>query len=298
MSLKALLLDVKRFAVHDGPGIRTTLFLKGCPLKCRWCHNPESTSPEQELAYYEHKCIQCGECVSVCPVHAHTLIDGKHFFDRSKCIACGACEDVCLGRALKLFGREVTVEDACKIVIVDCDFYEPDGGVTVSGGEPLLHAKFCAELFKCLKECGIHCAIDTCGTVSWEKFSEVLPYTDLFLYDLKHVDEELHIEYTGSSNKLIFENLEKLDRCHVPIEIRIPLIPGFNMDADSINAMGEKLRQLSSLTVVRLLAYHNFAGSKYEAVGQTNTMPKVTLPSSELLHNIADALRKFCLIVK
>lgn len=298
MSSKALLVEIKKFAVHDGPGIRTVFFLKGCPLNCKWCHNPESISPKPELADYEHKCIQCGECIPVCPTQAHTMLDSKHYFDRSKCNACGACEEVCLGSALKFFGRTTSLEEACKIALEDRDFYETTGGITMSGGEPLLQAEFCAELFKLLKKENIHCAIDTCGAVSWKKFETVLSYTDIFLYDLKHVDEKRHIEYTGSSNKLILENLVNLSKRDVPIEIRIPLIPGFNMDNESIEAIGKQLSQLSNISTVQLLTYHDFAGSKYESIGKTNNMPKVKLSSDEEINGIAEKLRKFNLQIK
>ncbi len=262
----ALLVEVKRFAVHDGPGIRTVFFLKGCPLKCRWCHNPESISPKPQLAYYKHKCINCGECILACPLKAHKLLDGKHFFERSKCNACGACEKVCLGNSLKLFGHTISVEEAYKVSLEDRDFYETDGGITISGGEPLLQVKFCIELFKLLKKEGIHCSIDTCGAVNWSAFEAVLPYADLFLYDLKHMDDKLHQEYTGCSNKLILENLERLSGLQAAIEIRIPLIPGFNDNKSSIKAMESFINKLNGIKAVKFLEYHNLAISKYKAL--------------------------------
>ena len=292
MDTTALLVEVKRFAVHDGPGVRTVFFLKGCPLKCRWCHNPESISPRAELAYYKHKCIQCGECVSVCPAQAHAMLNGKHHFERSKCTACGACEEACLGNALKFFGRSIDIDEAEKIALEDWDFYDSGGGVTMSGGEPLLQAEFCAELFKALKKENIHCAVDTCGAVSWKKLEAVLPYTDIFLYDLKHVDEKLHIEYTGCSNKLILENLKKLSESNIPVEIRIPVIPGFNMDSKSIKAIKSYLGGLSDITAVKLLAYHDLSKSKYEALGKNNDMPAAKLPSDKQMNNIACELRE------
>ena len=186
--MKAKIFEIKRFAVHDGDGIRTTVFFKGCPLKCLWCHNPEGISGETELAYYAHKCIGCAECVMACPNGAHTIEGGAHQFHREKCVACGKCEEVCLGNALTLYGKGYTVCDLLAILLKDKDFYDASGGgVTLSGGECLLHADFCAELLKELKESGVHTAVDTCGRISKAALDKVLPYTDVFLYDVKAV---------------------------------------------------------------------------------------------------------------
>ena len=284
--------EVKRFAVHDGPGVRTVLFLKGCPLRCRWCHNPEGVEPGPQLAYHDHKCLNCGECVTACPRHAHGLVDGKHVIDRTKCVACGACVEVCLGRALKFFGRRLTVEEACTAALEDRAFYTDGGGVTLSGGEPLLQAEFCAELFKLLKKEGIHCAIDTSGAVPWESFEKVLPCADIVLYDVKHVDDRLHREHTGTSNRQIVENLKRLTQCNVPVEIRIPVIPGFNDDPESVDAIGRLLGGLRNVVGVRLLPYHP-AHSKYEAIGCADTMPEVEAPSKDTIDAIAARLGRF-----
>jgi len=281
--------EINRFAVHDGPGVRTVLYLKGCPLRCRWCHNPEGVEPGPQLAYYDHKCLHCGECVKACPHHAHSLMDGKHVFARERCVACGACVEACLGRALKLFGRRLTVEEACKAVLEDRAFYTDGGGVTLSGGEPLLQAEFCAELFELLKAEGIHCAIDTSGAVRWESFAKVLPCTDMFLYDVKHADDRLHREHVGGSNRQIIENLKRLAECSVPIEIRIPVIPGFNDDPKSIDAIGALLSGLRGVVGVRLLPYHE-ARSKYGAIGRADTMPEVEAPSEDRMAAIAAQL--------
>ncbi len=290
--------DIKRLAVHDGPGIRTTIFLKGCPLRCRWCHNPESIELEPEIGYFPQKCIGCGKCVAVCPTRAHQMVDGKHIFKHELCIGCGKCVPVCLGEALEYYGREISVEDAAAAVMEDQTFYrESGGGCTVSGGEPLLQDKFCGELFRVLKKNGIHCAVDTSGAVPWTAFESVLPYTDLFLYDLKHTDEARHREQVGAGNRIILDNLRHLAQCGVPIEIRIPLIPGFNADADSINAAGKLLARLDNIIGVRLLPYH-FARSKYAVVGHADTMPTVTPPTPEQVAAASEQLRRFGLVVK
>jgi pyruvate formate lyase activating enzyme len=296
MTPPGTIFEVKRFAVHDGPGVRTALFLKGCPLRCRWCHNPEGMAPRPQLAYYGHKCRHCGECVAACPRSAHSLADGRHFFARDKCVACGACQDACLGRAIKLFGCTLTVEEAFKIAMEDRAFYRDGGGVTLSGGEPLLQDEFCAGLFRLLKKEGVHCAIDTSGAVQWESFEKVLPWTDMFLYDVKHADGRRHREHTGVSNRQIIENLKRLTQRNVPVEIRIPVIPGFNDDPESIDAIGALLGGLRNIVAVRLLPYHP-ARSKYEALGCPDTMPEVEAPSKAGLADIAARLGRFSLTV-
>jgi pyruvate formate lyase activating enzyme len=282
MNQTGTIFEVKRFAVHDGPGIRTTLFLKGCPLRCRWCHNPEGLTAKPVLAYYPEKCLHCGECVETCPHGAQAMIDGKHVLDRDTCVACGNCVEACLGRALKLYGREVTVPNARDIVLEDRDFYRDGGGATLSGGEPLLQPEFCAELFAALKEDGIGCALDTSGAVDWDSFEKILPHTDIVLYDLKHVDDALHQTYVGASNERSLANLKTLSERGIPIEVRIPLVPGFNLDEDSLQAMGSFLAGLGNIVGVRLLPYHP-AGSKFESVGQPNPMAGAEAPTSDQL---------------
>lgn len=277
--MKANIFEIKRFAVHDGDGIRTTVFFKGCPLKCVWCHNPEGISFDTELAYNSNKCISCGECVIVCPTKAHYFDNGKHEFNRVKCIKCGKCKDVCFGQALTLYGKEMSLDDIMSVILKDKDFYDnSNGGVTLSGGECLCQVDFCVELLIKLKEYKIHTAIDTCGFIPHSVLDKVIPYTDVFLYDVKAVDEQTHIDCTTKSNKKIIENLRYLDKNGCKIEIRIPFVPKFN-DYE-IEKIGKLLSKISNLVKVRILPYHNFANSKYDCLGIKNTLPS-KLPTNE-----------------
>ena len=260
--MKALISDIKRFAVHDGDGIRTTVFFKGCPLKCVWCHNPESISFAPQTAFYANKCIGCGECQ-------------KEDFTTGKC----------LGEARVLYGREMTVQELLPLLLEDRDFYENSGGgVTLSGGECLCQADFCGELLKRLKAEGIHTAVDTCGFVPRAAIDKVLPYTDIFLYDVKAIDEAVHIRCTGQSNERILENLRYIDAWGKAIEVRIPYVPGWNDDQmEKIEAF---LKPLKKVKAVKVLPYHNYAGSKYAALDMENTLPE-RLPAEEELRQAA-----------
>ncbi len=269
--MKAIISDIKRFAVHDGNGIRTTVFFKGCPLKCIWCHNPESISFKPQTAFYKNKCISCGECE-------------KESFTPNNC----------LGEAKIQYGREVTLDDLIPLILEDKDFYETSGGgVTLSGGECLCQADFCAELLKTLKETGINTAVDTCGFVPQEAIDKVLQFTDTFLYDIKAIDEEIHVKCTGKSNKLILDNLKYIDSCKKSIEIRIPYVPNFN--ENQIELIAKFLRPLKNVKSVTVLPYHNYAGSKYDALNMENTLPK-TLPSDKQIKNAEKIIKKYNLI--
>ena len=293
------IVDIKRFAVHDGPGIRTTVFLKGCPLRCRWCHNPESISSKPEIGFLKKKCIGCGRCAEVCPAGVHSFRAGIHVLDRSKCAACGKCVEACLPGALEYYGRVITVDAAVKAVMEDRNFYvNSGGGCTLSGGEPLMQSEFCAAVFHRLRNSGVHCAIDTSGAVEWQAFETVLPYTDVFLYDVKHTDDLRHREHTGGSNRLIVRNLERLSQRGIPIEVRIPVIPQFNTDAESLGAIGKWLSRLSNVSGIRLLPYHSLARSKYEAVGRPDAMPHVPAPTQEQMRASAARLAEFGLGVR
>ncbi len=288
-------IDIKRFAVHDGPGIRTTLFLKGCSLRCIWCHNPESRELKPELAFREMKCALCGECAKVCKCHG--IENGRHVFKREECKGCGRCEQACLFGALELYGKQISVEEAASVLLEDRNFYGEDGGITISGGEPLMHSIFCAELFARMKEKGIHTACDTCGNVPWSAFEEVLPCCDMFLYDFKCADTEQHRRLTGAGNELILENLERLSHTGKKIEIRMVMVPQHNMDVENIKAAGACLAKLDNITAVRLLAYHSMARSKFKAVGHKDTMPVVPPPTEQEMAQVEKELASFGLKV-
>ncbi len=267
--MKATIFEIKRFAVHDGDGIRTTVFFKGCPLRCVWCHNPEGILAKPQTAYYEHKCIGCGACQ-------------KEDFSVENC----------LGEARVLYGKEITVPELLPRLLEDREFYKNSGGgVTLSGGECLMQADFCAELLKRLKESGIHTAVDTCGFVSKEALNKVIPYTDIFLYDLKAYDEDVHIKCAGQSNKIILENLLYLDSLGKDIEIRIPYVPEYN--SDQIEKIAHFLSGFTHVTKIRVLPYHNYAGSKYAALNMENTLPS-RLPTDEELANARNCIKRFC----
>lgn len=279
--MKARIFEIKRFAVHDGDGIRTTVFFKGCSLKCVWCHNPEGLTTKPQLAYLDNKCKSCGACANICQNGAHEIKDGKHVFNRNKCVNCGGCEKNCFYNALVLYGKEVTVEELLPILLEDKDFYQTtNGGVTLSGGECLLYPDFCAELLKRLKEEGIHTAVDTCGYVKREAIDKVLPFTDVFLYDVKAIDDDVHIKCTGKSNKVILDNLGYIDKKGKHIEIRIPYVPEYN--ADQMKEIASFIKNLTNLKKVKILPYHKYAGSKYDSLGMKNTLPKNIPSESEL----------------
>ena len=292
-NMDAILLDHKRMAVHDGPGIRTTFFFKGCSLKCRWCHNPESISFAPQMGYFEHKCINCGECGSVCENSAHIFDAEQHRFEPEKCTVCGACEDVCIGQAMKLYGRRTTLEQALALALEDEPFYRNSGGgITVSGGEPLLQIDFAEAFLKALKEHGLHTAVDTCANVPAGAIRRVMPFTDLFLVDFKHADPEQHKRLTGADNTLICKNLKMLSDAGAAIEIRIPFVPFCNDSEENLRKTGEFLKDLN-ISLIRILPYHDLARGKYKAVSMPDTMPETDTPTDEQILHAAEILRQY-----
>ena len=290
--MKANIVEIKRFAVHDGDGIRTTVFFKGCPLKCLWCHNPETLSQKWQLAFYSHKCVMCGKCAEVCACHAFS--ENIHRIDRTKCTTCGKCVNVCPQSALEIFGTEMSTDEICTILLKDKDFYaESGGGITLSGGECLLQSGACCKILKRMKQNGINTAVDTCGFVPRTAIDKVMPYTDTFLYDIKAIDEDVHIKCTGQSNKIILDNLVYLDSCGAKSEIRIPYISKYN--DEQIPKIAEFLSTLKNVVRVRVLPYHNYAESKYNALNIKNTLPMI-LPTKEEMEKTKTILSSYGLI--
>lgn len=259
--------DIQRGSYVDGPGIRTVVFFKGCNLNCAWCHNPESKYPAPQLMYYADRCTHCGRCRHICPEGA---VKEDLSVDTVKCRLCGRCADVCPIDARDLCGKAADPDRIMAEIIKDASYY-PDtgGGVTFSGGECMLQPELLLELLRRCRAKGISTAVDTAGNVPWERFEAILPYTDLFLYDLKHTDDTIHRKGTGVSNSQILTNLEKLlELCPERVMIRIPLIPGFNDDKDSLRAIGSWLGHHSRPKMIEPLAYHKLGEHKAEAVGQ------------------------------
>lgn len=293
----AEIFDIKRFAIHDGDGIRTTVFFKGCPLHCAWCHNPEGIAPYPELQFAPERCARCGECARVCPNGAHTLENGAHALRRTVCTACGRCAEVCLTNALTLCGRRMTLEQVLQTVLEDAPFYGETGGVTLSGGECLGQPEFCAALLHALHARGVNTAVDTSGCVPRSAIEQVLDAADIFLYDIKHIDPEQHRRYTGMDNALILNNLRFLNEKGKRIEIRIPLIPGVNDDERTITQIGALLARMPMVEKVRVLPYNNLASSKYTLLGMENTMPACQPPAEAELSRIRTLLASFSLQV-
>jgi len=266
---KGLVISIDRNVVEDGPGIRTTLFLKGCPLRCVWCHSPQSQSKEQQLLFIENRCIGCGACVEVCPKDAQELTGTARRILWERCDDCGECVSVCPPVALEMAGELMTVEQIMDVVRRDTVYYRNSGGgVTFSGGEALGQPEF---LTACLARCrqeGIHTAVDTSGFAQWAVFEKILPYTDLFLYDLKQMDSRKHEEMTGVGNAIILENLKRIDGAGKPTWVRVPLVPGHNDSIENLTQIAEFTKSLTNLEKVSLLPYNGAAGVKYSFVGR------------------------------
>jgi pyruvate formate lyase activating enzyme len=293
--------DIKRFAIHDGPGIRTTVFFKGCPLSCWWCHNPESQSAKPDVLYREHMCVRCGTCIEACPEQARSLggDGGRPERDASCCTVCGSCAEACPSGALEQVGRKTTVSELIEEIERDTPFFDQSGGgVTFSGGEPLAQPGFLRELLDRCVERDIHTAVDTCGFVKPRLLRSIAARTDLFLFDLKAMDSRRHTELTGVNNNLILDNLTLLTRMGKTIQVRIPVIPSITDAGDNFDAIGRFISSLETPPPVTLLPHHPTAMEKYARFDLKKRLPEGTgAPSTETMGEYAARLARYGLDV-
>jgi pyruvate formate lyase activating enzyme len=278
--------------LHDGPGIRTTVFLKGCPLNCVWCHNPEATKLEPQLFFHFDKCTHCGDCVDVCPQNAHSIIENKHYIDFDKCTLCGKCVDACNFGALKIIGNEMTVDEVMAEVMADFEFYlNSGGGITLSGGEPLFQYSFAKEILNRCKKLGVNTCVETSGFVSPFKFKQLLPLIDVLLFDYKITDSVEHENYTGVPNNVILENLNAAYRYGTSIYLRCPIIPEINDNDWHFNAIAELSEKYPKLKAIEILAYHDMGNSKRISIGTNETLTEIKTVSPETAQEWIQKLR-------
>jgi pyruvate formate lyase activating enzyme len=289
-----LIFDIKKYAIHDGPGIRTTVFFKGCPLRCLWCHNPESWQDRIELSFRQSRCIGCGQCAETCPRGAISLVENLPVTDADKCILCGRCVDVCVAGAREIIGQEMTVSQVMAEVERDVIFYDQSGGgVTFSGGEPLMQPDFLVALLNRCRALNIHTAVDTSCYAEPEIVKSVAEETDLFLCDIKHIDDEMHKRFTGVGNKLILDNIRLISQTGKKIVIRIPIVPGFNDDPANVEATGEFAASLPGVGRIDLLPFNRGGIEKSARItGEIKSMQTET-PDNDRMNEIADNLSKY-----
>lgn len=289
--MNGIVFDIQHFSIHDGPGIRTTVFLKGCPLRCLWCHNPESQKPEPEIGFWPEQCLECGTCEKVCPYHACNL-QNPYRVNRQKCTLCGKCIELCPASALFIIGKEMSVEEVIAEVSKDEAFYsQSGGGVTISGGEPLYQFEFVRSLTLRLKKLGYHVTIDTSGYIrgtpeDLQRLLEIADMVDLVLYDLKVIDAQKHLKYTGVNNKSILQNaLQLASRYPSKCLFRYPLIPGINDSQEDIAMLTEFLASIPKCKI-EVLAYHRLGINKYARIGKVYALEKLPLPEQEHLESV------------
>lgn len=275
--LNASVMEIERFAIHDGPGIRTLVFLQGCPLHCLWCANPESQKIGEHLMYFKNKCVGCGTCASVCDSSAILFENNSPIFHRDNCTNCRQCEKSCLQNAIRFSGKTMSAEEIMQVVLRDKDYYDNSGGgVTFSGGDPFVQFAVFIELLKSCKAHGIHAAVETCGQTSIERIKEAEPLLDLFLFDLKHIDQNKFHEYTGGDINQILQNLEYVASLNKDkVILRVPVIPGLNNDYNTLCKILQKAREYS-INTVNLLPYHTLGIAKYEQLGREYALKHLT----------------------
>jgi pyruvate formate lyase activating enzyme len=292
MTHKGSVFNIERYAVSDGPGIRTLVFLKGCPLKCLWCANPEGEKYEKNLVYTAQDCIGCRECVTACPLNAIRFNEDVLKIDRRICDLCGNCVEQCYSNALQFDSMELTVDDVIASVCEDMPFYKKSGigGITLSGGEPLFQLDFVSSILKACKEKDIHTAIETSGFCKWEHLSRIISRLDFILFDIKHMNPKVHRKLTGVDNKLILSNLSKIAGYSVPVVVRMPVVPRYNDAVVNVREMAVYLRGIKNVSRVELLPYHRLGISKYRKMEMHYPLPNVKPPTSRRLRLLKEVV--------
>lgn len=279
-----LIFNIQRYSLHDGPGIRTTVFLKGCPLNCLWCHNPEGISPRREISVAAARCIACDACIEACPFSESAASDGRLPANHASCNQCGECSDACPTGARQLIGKSMTVPEVMAEILKDRMFHEDSGGgVTISGGEPLSQPSFTISLLDACRAQGVHAALDTTGLGRTSHLLEAASLAELVLYDLKAMDDARHLRLTGVSNRAILENLKQLDRAHRNIWIRLPIVPGFNDDLHNLQQTADFIASLHHVTMVNLLPFHRTGVDKFDRLGKAHSLAGIEAPSAALM---------------
>ncbi|MBN1188143.1 MAG: glycyl-radical enzyme activating protein [Dehalococcoidales bacterium] len=297
---RGVIFNVQTYSIHDGPGIRTTVFIKGCPLRCVWCQNPESQVMAPQLFFNNERCVGCGKCLNACPEGAIKLNEGKSWTDRDVCKSSGKCVEVCPHEARNIAGKYMTAGDVFKTLMEDKIFYDRSGGgVTLGGGEPLASPDFTASLLRLCKNAGIHTALDTCGYAKWEIVKQILPHVDLVLFDLKHMDPAAHRLYTGVTNEVVLENARRIcQELHVLVWARIPVIPGFNDSSGNIEATGKFIAsKLGASTEVYLLPYHRLGEMKYHRLERPGNPVFINPPDEKSIFKLKEVFESFGLKV-
>lgn len=291
-NLTGTVFDIQRFSLHDGPGIRTIVFLKGCPLSCQWCSNPESQSVKPVIMYKKDDCLHCGRCMTACKKEAISP-DNPAWINRDRCNGCGECVNACPAGALVLKGRTMTIQQVIRELKKDATTYRRSGGgITLSGGEPLLQYEFASELLQACKGQGWHTAMETTGYGSSEAIERVIPYADMVLLDMKHMDGDRHKTFIGAGNELILKNAPRICKLADTV-IRIPVIPGFNYSVEEIGAIAEYARTLTGIRTIHLLAYHSFGENKYDLLGRDYLMKHVKPLAPESLKECKAAVESY-----
>ena len=287
--MRGSVFSIERYAVHDGGGIRTIVYLKGCPLRCLWCANPEGQEARPQVFFFPERCIACGRCEAVCPCRvARRNAEGGAGHHPAACERCGPCAEACPADALRLFGREMTVAEVLQAVLKDRAFYRKSGGgVTLSGGEPTAQPDFARALLAACRRRGVNTAMETCGYTSFPVLARIAEHLDLLLYDLKHMDREAHRWLTGVPNDLILQNLQQLSALGVPVLVRVPVIPGYNDSPENLAALAAFTAALPSVQAVELLPYHNYGSGKYARCGREYALPDLPLPGRERMRELA-----------